>query len=218
MKSWVIWWSAHAWATAAGSGTVLLTHSSEVRELNPPRFNLNQTVKIFQRLSQNHLMRWFSCLHMCRSVYCWWLDLRRKPRILQTSRWGIYDELHLLRTGSWTLEVWPYRCVDILLACSQVENSPTPISPILLFLCPTDQCQEPQTRAYYQIGEAWDKTIHSIHYRCYCYGNGIGEMRCDPQQTYQGKKTIQAMQKLNFTFDFEHCPTPHLQLKALSNW
>ncbi|XP_061830598.1 fibronectin 1b isoform X2 [Nerophis lumbriciformis] len=49
-----------------------------------------------------------------------------------------------------------------------------------------DQCQEPQTRAYYQIGETWDKIIHGIQYRCYCYGNGIGEMRCDPQQTHQG--------------------------------
>uniref|UniRef100_A0A671XPW0 Fibronectin n=1 Tax=Sparus aurata TaxID=8175 RepID=A0A671XPW0_SPAAU len=44
-----------------------------------------------------------------------------------------------------------------------------------------DQCQEPQTRAFYQIGETWDKAIHGIHYRCYCYGNGIGEMRCEPQ-------------------------------------
>lgn len=49
-----------------------------------------------------------------------------------------------------------------------------------------DQCQEPQTRAFYQIGETWDKVIHNIHYRCYCYGNGNGEMRCEPQQTYQG--------------------------------
>uniref|UniRef100_A0AAX7TXG0 Fibronectin n=1 Tax=Astatotilapia calliptera TaxID=8154 RepID=A0AAX7TXG0_ASTCA len=50
-----------------------------------------------------------------------------------------------------------------------------------------DQCQEPQTRTFYQIGETWDKAIHGIYYRCYCYGNGIGEMRCEPQQTYQGK-------------------------------
>uniref|UniRef100_A0AAX7SPR4 Fibronectin n=1 Tax=Astatotilapia calliptera TaxID=8154 RepID=A0AAX7SPR4_ASTCA len=44
-----------------------------------------------------------------------------------------------------------------------------------------DQCQEPQTRTFYQIGETWDKAIHGIYYRCYCYGNGIGEMRCEPQ-------------------------------------
>ncbi|XP_053178902.1 fibronectin 1b isoform X1 [Scomber japonicus] len=49
-----------------------------------------------------------------------------------------------------------------------------------------DQCQEPQTRAFHQIGETWDKAIHGIQYRCYCYGNGIGEMRCEPQQTNQG--------------------------------
>ncbi|XP_041799406.1 fibronectin 1b isoform X3 [Chelmon rostratus] len=57
-----------------------------------------------------------------------------------------------------------------------------------------DQCQEPQTRAFYQIGETWDKAIHGIHYRCYCYGNGIGEMRCEPQQTYQdGHRPVQVI-------------------------
>ncbi|KAM8762184.1 fibronectin 1b [Acanthopagrus schlegelii] len=57
-----------------------------------------------------------------------------------------------------------------------------------------DQCQEPQTRAFYQIGESWDKAIHGIHYRCYCYGNGIGEMRCEPQQTYpDGHRPIQVI-------------------------
>ncbi|XP_040899462.1 fibronectin 1b isoform X3 [Toxotes jaculatrix] len=57
-----------------------------------------------------------------------------------------------------------------------------------------DQCQEPQTRAFYQIGETWDKVIHGIHYRCYCYGNGIGELRCEPQQTYQdGFRPVQVI-------------------------
>uniref|UniRef100_A0A8C9ZX75 Fibronectin n=1 Tax=Sander lucioperca TaxID=283035 RepID=A0A8C9ZX75_SANLU len=58
----------------------------------------------------------------------------------------------------------------------------------------TDQCQEPQTRAFYQIGETWEKVIHGIHYRCYCYGNGIGELRCEPQQTYQdGHRPVQVI-------------------------
>uniref|UniRef100_A0A3B3ZK46 Fibronectin n=1 Tax=Periophthalmus magnuspinnatus TaxID=409849 RepID=A0A3B3ZK46_9GOBI len=46
-----------------------------------------------------------------------------------------------------------------------------------------DQCQEPQTKAFYQIGESWDKSINGIRYRCYCYGNGNGEMRCEPLTT-----------------------------------
>uniref|UniRef100_A0A8C2I9K2 Fibronectin n=1 Tax=Cyprinus carpio TaxID=7962 RepID=A0A8C2I9K2_CYPCA len=49
-----------------------------------------------------------------------------------------------------------------------------------------DQCQEPETRVFYQIGDSWDKLIQGIHYRCYCYGNGIGEMSCEPQQTFSG--------------------------------
>ncbi|XP_026128055.1 fibronectin-like isoform X18 [Carassius auratus] len=49
-----------------------------------------------------------------------------------------------------------------------------------------DQCQEPETRVYYQIGDSWDKLIQGIHYRCYCYGNGLGEMSCEPQQTFHG--------------------------------
>ncbi|XP_061774477.1 fibronectin 1a [Nerophis ophidion] len=49
-----------------------------------------------------------------------------------------------------------------------------------------DQCQEPETRAFYQIGESWDKVISGIMYKCYCYGNGIGELSCEPQQSYPG--------------------------------
>lgn len=51
---------------------------------------------------------------------------------------------------------------------------------------PSDQCQEPETRVFYQIGESWDKVIHGIMYKCYCYGNGIGELSCEPQQSYPG--------------------------------
>ncbi|XP_062259140.1 fibronectin 1a [Platichthys flesus] len=49
-----------------------------------------------------------------------------------------------------------------------------------------DQCQEPETRAFYKIGESWDKLIHGIQYKCYCYGNGVGELSCEPQQSYPG--------------------------------
>ncbi|XP_031137641.1 fibronectin 1a isoform X2 [Sander lucioperca] len=49
-----------------------------------------------------------------------------------------------------------------------------------------DQCQEPETRAFYKIGDSWDKVIHGIMYKCYCYGNGIGELSCEPQQSYPG--------------------------------
>nr|XP_023695835.1 fibronectin-like isoform X5 [Paramormyrops kingsleyae] len=49
-----------------------------------------------------------------------------------------------------------------------------------------DQCQEPETKAFYQIGESWDKVIRGIPYKCYCYGNGIGELSCEPQQSYHG--------------------------------
>uniref|UniRef100_A0A672KIL6 Fibronectin n=1 Tax=Sinocyclocheilus grahami TaxID=75366 RepID=A0A672KIL6_SINGR len=58
----------------------------------------------------------------------------------------------------------------------------------IIFLTPLietrDQCQEPETRVFYQIGESWDKPIQGIHYRCYCYGNGIGELSCEPQQSF----------------------------------
>ncbi|XP_034741187.1 fibronectin-like isoform X1 [Etheostoma cragini] len=49
-----------------------------------------------------------------------------------------------------------------------------------------DQCQEPETRAFYKIGDSWDKVIQGIMYKCYCYGNGIGELSCEPQQSYPG--------------------------------
>ncbi|XP_028846504.1 fibronectin 1a isoform X2 [Denticeps clupeoides] len=49
-----------------------------------------------------------------------------------------------------------------------------------------DQCQEPESRVFYQIGESWEKVINGIQYKCYCYGNGIGELSCEPQQSYAG--------------------------------
>ncbi|XP_068428200.1 fibronectin-like isoform X2 [Clinocottus analis] len=49
-----------------------------------------------------------------------------------------------------------------------------------------DQCQEPETRAFYKIGESWDKVIQGVMYKCYCYGNGVGELSCEPQQSFPG--------------------------------
>lgn len=65
---------------------------------------------------------------------------------------------------------------------------PSNLCCFLLFFLQIDQCQEPQTRTFYQIGETWEKVIHGIRYRCYCYGNGIGEMRCEPLQNFQGRE------------------------------
>lgn len=56
-----------------------------------------------------------------------------------------------------------------------------------MFSIPSDQCQEPQTKVIYQIGESWENIIHGVRYKCYCYGNGIGEHRCEPQRSYVGK-------------------------------
>uniref|UniRef100_H3CVR7 Fibronectin n=1 Tax=Tetraodon nigroviridis TaxID=99883 RepID=H3CVR7_TETNG len=57
-----------------------------------------------------------------------------------------------------------------------------------------DQCQEPQTRSFYQIGESWDKVLHNTRYRCYCYGNGIGEMSCQPLgSAYDGHRPVQVI-------------------------
>uniref|UniRef100_A0A9J7ZU96 Fibronectin n=1 Tax=Cyprinus carpio carpio TaxID=630221 RepID=A0A9J7ZU96_CYPCA len=46
-----------------------------------------------------------------------------------------------------------------------------------------DQCQEPETKGFYQIGETWNKVIQGVPYRCSCYGNGIGELSCEPLQS-----------------------------------
>ncbi|NP_001013279.1 fibronectin 1b precursor [Danio rerio] len=54
-----------------------------------------------------------------------------------------------------------------------------------------DQCQEPETKVFYQIGQTWNKVIQGTPYRCSCYGNGIGEMACEPlQSTAPGRVII----------------------------
>ncbi|KAI1899113.1 hypothetical protein AGOR_G00058200 [Albula goreensis] len=56
-----------------------------------------------------------------------------------------------------------------------------------------DQCQEPQTKVFYQIGESWDKVLNGIRYRCRCYGNGIGELSCEPQSYPDGNRPVQVI-------------------------
>ncbi|XP_057602923.1 fibronectin isoform X3 [Hippopotamus amphibius kiboko] len=51
---------------------------------------------------------------------------------------------------------------------------------------PIDQCQDSESRTFYQIGESWEKYLHGVRYQCYCYGRGIGEWGCQPIQTYPG--------------------------------
>nr|XP_045004491.1 fibronectin isoform X6 [Jaculus jaculus] len=51
---------------------------------------------------------------------------------------------------------------------------------------PIDQCQDSETRTFYQIGDSWEKFVHGVRYQCYCYGRGIGEWHCQPLQTYPG--------------------------------
>ncbi|KAM5327818.1 fibronectin isoform 2-T2 [Glossophaga mutica] len=51
---------------------------------------------------------------------------------------------------------------------------------------PIDQCQDSETRTFYQIGDSWEKYVHGVRYQCYCYGRGIGEWHCQPLQTYSG--------------------------------
>ncbi|XP_060479462.1 fibronectin isoform X12 [Panthera onca] len=51
---------------------------------------------------------------------------------------------------------------------------------------PVDQCQDSETRTFYQIGDSWEKYVHGVRYQCYCYGRGIGEWHCQPLQTYPG--------------------------------
>ncbi|XP_056619198.1 fibronectin 1b isoform X1 [Triplophysa dalaica] len=46
-----------------------------------------------------------------------------------------------------------------------------------------DQCQEPDTKVFHQIGQTWNKVIQGVPHRCSCYGNGIGEQACEPLQS-----------------------------------
>lgn len=65
-----------------------------------------------------------------------------------------------------------------------------------LSLVPSDQCQDSETRTFYQIGDSWEKYVHGVRYQCYCYGRGIGEWHCQPLQTYPGKKPHRKLTQL----------------------
>nr|XP_025042612.1 fibronectin isoform X1 [Pelodiscus sinensis] len=51
---------------------------------------------------------------------------------------------------------------------------------------PVDQCQDSESRTFYQIGDSWEKHVHGVRYQCYCYGRGIGEWHCQPLQAFPG--------------------------------
>lgn len=51
-----------------------------------------------------------------------------------------------------------------------------------------DQCEEPDTKVFHQIGQTWNKVIQGVPHRCSCYGNGIGEHACEPLQS-TGKRS-----------------------------
>ncbi|XP_077128382.1 fibronectin isoform X2 [Ranitomeya variabilis] len=56
-----------------------------------------------------------------------------------------------------------------------------------------DQCQETETRNFYQIGDSWEKNVNGVSYQCYCYGNGIGEWHCQPRSFPAGAGPVQVI-------------------------
>lgn len=54
-----------------------------------------------------HVFLYLFCLSVhCRPVYCGWSDLWSEPNLHKTTWRRLLDELHLLWTGTWPLEVW----------------------------------------------------------------------------------------------------------------
>ncbi|XP_043916603.1 fibronectin [Protopterus annectens] len=54
-----------------------------------------------------------------------------------------------------------------------------------------DQCQDTETRHFYQIGDSWEKSVNGVPYHCHCYGNGIGEWQCIPHGTMDSSGPVQ---------------------------
>ncbi|XP_048390369.1 fibronectin-like isoform X2 [Stegostoma tigrinum] len=62
-----------------------------------------------------------------------------------------------------------------------------------------DQCQDTETRQFYQIGESFHKYRDGIQYLCHCYGRGIGEWSCQPQSASPGPIKVLIMEAGNQT-------------------
>lgn len=75
----------------------------------------------------------------------------------------------------------------------------------------TDQCQEPDTKVFYQIGESWDKVIHGLRYKCFCNGNGLGEVSCEPQHSFHGESSTPLCGILNKAYVSIHTDMAHAQ-------
>ncbi|CAM9683330.1 unnamed protein product [Lampetra planeri] len=52
-----------------------------------------------------------------------------------------------------------------------------------------DQCQDTDSRQFYQIGETWVRLVEGSPYMCICLGKGIGEWSCNPQTNLNEVKT-----------------------------
>ncbi|KAM9305634.1 fibronectin [Gastrophryne carolinensis] len=60
-----------------------------------------------------------------------------------------------------------------------------------------DQCQETETRKFYQIGESWEKVANGVSYLCTCYGKGIGEWHCQPSSAGPGPVQVIITERAN---------------------
>ncbi|RXN29944.1 fibronectin-like isoform X2 [Labeo rohita] len=80
-----------------------------------------------------------------------------------------------------------------------------------------DQCQEPETKVFYQIGETWNKVIQGVPYRCSCYGNGIGELACEPLQSTGGSFEVSQMGQKNTRTPWKEVTIPgHINSHTIS--
>lgn len=196
MRSWVTWCSAHAWAMAAGNGAVLLIHSCEVRKAPTQKL---QAFWVFT-FPIDKLVFWSILLLFCEQTSASSMAFTMKwtrnfPNATKRATWWTAPATDRdVAAGSATPSVrlsvdwlshWGIRAAHHRFTAGS-DQWCCPFTP-------TDQCQEPQTRAFYQIGESWEKVLQNKRYRCYCYGNGIGEMSCQPQGSQPGRRDISCL-------------------------